>query len=81
MNKQEMIKKIMEGKLSKGEGIMVDLMGDSFMQNKVDKMRGIIYCWNCGAAMQKPVWISKIKGSGNSLKMKCRCGKSTGVKF
>lgn len=59
-----------------------ELGKNSFSKREAqDKIEGIIYCWNCGAAIQKPKWISKVRSSGNTFNMKCRCGESTEVKF
>ena len=81
-----MIKKIMSGeRVDPMNEIIVDLELDKngFMNKREaqDKIEGIIYCWNCKAAMQKPKWISQVKGRNNTFNMKCRCGKSTEVKF
>lgn len=78
----EYIKKIMAGEIPDPilEAHVEAELGKD-MDNSQDKIQGVIYCWNCSRAMQKPKWISKIKGSGNTMNMKCACGESTEIKF
>ena len=82
----ELFKKIQAGKeLDELEKLELEMITPMLQNQKAfDAAYGIVYCWSCQRALQKPEFFKNVilKGKGtNTFRMKCMCGEYTEVRF